>query len=62
MKCLLCSEEGMVEVNTPGGIIYLCARHQGNYLRFLTQLRVSFDAHLIITGEDGGREESKEAA
>ena len=62
MECLLCSEEGMVEVNTPGGTIYLCYKHQGSYLRFLTQLRVNFDAQLVIKGEDDARSEDKETA
>ena len=61
MQCLLCSVEGMVEVHTDGGTIYLCAKHQGGYLRFLTQLRVSFDAILIKGEDESGSNEGKEA-
>ena len=62
MECLLCSEEGMVEVNTPGGTIYLCYKHQGSYLRFLTQFRIDFDARLIKGEDENASSESKEAA
>ena len=61
MICLLCSKKGIVEVNTPGGTIYLCDKHQRDYLRLLTSLRIDFDARLV-KGEDVGKEKSSEEA